>query len=155
MDPQRRVRKRLAGLDPLQSGKAEVGEGIYSHLWTERTYDACLDRAADICKAGGRVVVDATFSDPERRREFVEAAIRWGVPAHLLIVDAPPELVRERLAKREGDPSDADWEIYQAARKSWPTPDRWLCRYDMIDASVDVDDMLSQALRALTAVGLV
>src|SRR5690606_3633840 len=113
------LRKRLAGLDPLASGRSEVGEGIYTPEWSDRTYAACLARAADVCQAGGRALVDATFVDGERREAFVEAAIAWGVPTQLLVVSAPPELIRERLAARENDPSDADWQVYQAARARW------------------------------------
>jgi len=148
------LRKRLAGLDPLASGKSEVGQGIYTDEWTERTYAACLSRAADICKAGGRALVDATFIDAERRREFVEAAIDWGVPAHLLITEAPAELIRQRLAARTGDPSDADWTVYQAAAARWAPPDNRLCRCNRIDARRSPHEMLSQALRALANVGL-
>ncbi len=148
------LRKRLAGLDPLTSGKSEVGEGIYTSEWTERTYSACLARAADICKAGGRAIVDATFIDAERRREFVEAAIEWGVPAYLLITEAPAELIRERLAARTGDPSDADWTVYQAAAARWAPPDPRLCRFTRIDARRRPHELLSQALRALGNAGL-
>ncbi|MFV8752267.1 AAA family ATPase [Nannocystaceae bacterium ST9] len=149
------IRKRLAGLDPLASGKAEVGEGIYGREWTERTYAACLSRAGDVCKAGGRALVDATFVDADRRREFVEAAIEWGVPAHLLITEAPAELIRERLAARTGDPSDADWAVYQAAAARWAPPDARLCRVNRIDARRSSHEMLSQALRALANAGLI
>lgn len=149
------LRKRLAGLDPLASGKTEVGEGIYTREWTERTYDACLSRAADICKAGGRALVDATFVDADRRREFVEAAIEWGVPVHLLITEAPSELVRTRLEQRTGDPSDADWTVYQAAAARWTPPDPLLCRFNKVDARRSPHEMLSDALRALATVGLV
>lgn len=148
------LRKRLAGLDPLASGKSEVGEGIYSSEWTDRTYAACLARAADICKAGGRALVDATFIDGDRRREFVEAAIEWGVPAHLLITEAPAELIRERLAARTHDPSDADWEVYRAAAARWTPPDPRLCRISRIDARRSPHEMLNQALRSLASVGL-
>lgn len=148
------IRKRLAGLDPLASGKAEVGEGLYSREWTDRTYAACLSRAADICKAGGRALVDATFVEADRRREFVEAAIEWGVPALLLITEVPPELIRERLAKRTNDPSDADWNVYQAAAARWAPPDPRLCRFNRIDARRSAHEMLSQALRALGNAGL-
>ncbi len=149
------LRKRLAGLDPLASGKTEVGEGIYTREWTERTYDACLSRAADICKAGGRALVDATFVDADRRREFVEAAIEWGVPVHLLITEAPSELVRTRLEQRTGDPSDADWTVYQAAAARWTPPDPMLCPFNKVDARRSPHEMLSDALRALAKVGLV
>ncbi len=148
------VRKRLAGLSPLASGRSEIGEGLYSREWNERTYAACLERAAEVCLAGGRAIVDATFIDGERRQTFVEAAIAWGVPAHLLVVNAPAKLVRERLAARTGDPSDADWSVYEAARARWSPIDPMLCRTNQIDASGSPREMLSEATRALGKAGL-
>lgn len=149
------VRKRLAGIDPLASGRSEVGEGIYTHEWSDRTYAACLARAADVCLAGGRALVDATFIEHERREAFVQAAIAWGVPTQLLVVSAPAELIRERLAAREGDPSDADWQVYQAARARWSPVDPMLCRTTQIDASGSPHEMLSTATRALAQAGLI
>jgi predicted kinase len=148
------LRKRLAGLDPLASGRSEVDGGIYTKEWSDRTYAACLQRAGDVCMAGGRALVDATFIDGRRRADFVEAAVGWGVPVHLLITDAPPELVRERLAARTGDPSDADWNVYQAARERWSPVDPTLCRFNKIDAAGTPTEMLSDATRALQKVGL-
>jgi aminoglycoside phosphotransferase family enzyme/predicted kinase len=149
------IRKRLAGLDPLQSARAEIGEGIYSKDWSDRTYAACLERAAEVCQAGGRALVDATFVDRERRETFVQAAIAWGVPTHLLVVTAPPELIRERLAARTGDPSDATWETYQAARARWSPIDPMLCPTNPIDARGNPHEMLSEATRILGRVGLI
>ena len=94
-----------------------------------------------------------SFSD--RRREFVEAAIEWGVPVHLLITEAPSELVRTRLEQRTGDPSDADWTVYQAAAARWTPPDPMLCPFNKVDARRSPHEMLSDALRALAKVGLV
>lgn len=148
------IRKRLAGLDPLTSGRSEVGEGIYTAEWSDRTYQACLARAAEVCQAGGRAVVDATFIDRARREMFVHAAISWGVPTHLLVVHAPPELIRQRLAERRGDPSDATWEVYEAARAKWSPIDPSLCWFAQIDASGSPHEMLSEATRALTRAGL-
>jgi aminoglycoside phosphotransferase family enzyme/predicted kinase len=148
------IRKRLAGLDPLADGHEDIDAGIYTKEWSDRTYTACLERAGDVCKAGGRALVDATFVRGERRRAFVEAAIAWGVPVHLLVVHAPPELVRERLAARSGDPSDADWQVYLALREQWTPVDPLLCRHSQVDASGTPRDMLNEALRALAEVGL-
>ena len=47
---------------------------------------------------------------------------RWGVPAVLLLCRAGPSTVRERLAGRRGDASDADWEIYLQAAERWEEP---------------------------------
>jgi aminoglycoside phosphotransferase family enzyme/predicted kinase len=143
------VRKRLAGLDPLAKQRPDIDEGIYTGEWSDRTYAACLERAADVCRAGGRALVDATFVESHRREKFVEAAIAWGVPVILLVVHAPPELIRERLAFRMGDPSDADWSVYEALRAKWSPVDPMLCRSSRIDASGSPRDMLNEAIRAL------
>jgi aminoglycoside phosphotransferase family enzyme/predicted kinase len=143
------VRKRLAGLDPLAKQRPDIDEGIYTGEWSERTYAACLERAADVCRAGGRALVDATFVESHRREKFVEAAIAWGVPVILLVVHAPSELIRERLAARTGDPSDADWSVYEALRAKWSPVDPMLCRSSRIDASGSPRDMLNEAIRAL------
>ncbi len=148
------VRKRLAGLDPLASGQSKLGEGIYSKEWSDRTYAACLERAAEVCLTGGRALVDATFVDASRRKAFVEAAIAWGVPTHMLVVSAPPDLVRQRLAARRNDPSDATWDVYEAARARWSPIDPMLCRTNQIDASGSAREMLSDAARALGRAGL-
>jgi aminoglycoside phosphotransferase family enzyme/predicted kinase len=144
------VRKRLAGLDPLSKQRPDIDEGIYTREWSDRTYAACLERAGDVCRAGGRALIDATFVDNRRRVAFVEAAIAWGVPVILLVVHAPPELIRERLAARSGDPSDADWSVYEALRAKWSPVDPMLCRSSRIDASGNPRDMLNEAIRALT-----
>jgi aminoglycoside phosphotransferase family enzyme/predicted kinase len=144
------VRKRLAGLDPLVKQRPDIDQGIYTSEWSDRTYAACLGRAGDVCRAGGRALVDATFVDKRRREEFVHAAIAWGVPVILLVVHAPPELIRERLAARTQDPSDADWSVYEALRAKWSPVDPMLCRSSRIDASGNPRDMLNEAIRALT-----
>jgi uncharacterized protein len=149
------VRKRLAGLNPFASQAGEVNQGLYTKEWSDRTYAACLERAAEVCLAGGRALVDATFVEAERRQAFVSAAIGWGVPVHMLIVTAPPELIRERLAGRSGDPSDANWEVYEALREKWAPIDPLLCRFNTIDASGPPREMLSESMRALARVGLV
>jgi aminoglycoside phosphotransferase family enzyme/predicted kinase len=146
------VRKRLAGLDPLAKQRPDLDEGIYTREWSDRTYAACLERAGDVCKAGGRALIDATFVDKRRREAFVHAAIAWGVPVILMVVHAPPELIRERLAARTQDthePSDADWSVYEALRAKWSPVDPMLCRSSRIDASGNPRDMLNEAVRAL------
>jgi len=153
------IRKRLAGIDPLASRSASLDEGLYTKQWSDRTYAACLERASEICKAGGRALIDATFIDGQRRQTFVDAAIAWGVPVHMLITRAPPDLVHERLQARASgptaDPSDATEPVYEAARARWSPVDPMLCRFDHIDASESVRDMLAEASRALARAGLV
>lgn len=116
------IRKELAQQPAdgtVKDSAAQSGAGIYSVEWTERTYGECLSRAVDALQAGERVVVDATFHDDRRRLQFIQAAIRLGVPAIWLRCEAQPATVRTRLANRTNDLSDADWQIYQQLAAAW------------------------------------
>lgn len=113
------VRKELAGLDPLASGRGAIEGGIYTHAWNDRTYGECLARADAILERGGRAIVDASFKDEGRRNEFVAHARRMGVRVRMLCTQAPPDAIRRRLAERTADPSDADWTIYEHALRTW------------------------------------
>jgi hypothetical protein len=108
------VRKELAGLPELVKAT-----GHYTPEWTDRTYEECLRRAAAILRDGGRVVVDATFSDEGHREEFLDAACRLGVPARLFICRLDPEEAHQRLRNRKGDASDADWAVYEEMAAEW------------------------------------
>jgi aminoglycoside phosphotransferase family enzyme/predicted kinase len=142
------VRKELAG-------GAAGREDIYTPEWTERTYAECLRRAEGLLWEGKRVLVDATFREEERRRTFLEAATRLGVPGLLLVCRARPEVVRERLAARRGDVSDANWRVYLELAAQWqppgtPTRSAW----HEIDTGGEREQALAAALRALAEAGL-
>jgi aminoglycoside phosphotransferase family enzyme/predicted kinase len=113
------VRKELAGPACGEQGPSAFGEGIYTAEWTERTYAECLRRAEGLLFEGRRVLVDANFREEARRRTFLEAATRWGVPGVFLVCQAEPDVVRQRLASRRDDASDADWTVYLKAVETW------------------------------------
>jgi aminoglycoside phosphotransferase family enzyme/predicted kinase len=104
------VRKELAG------GSVQ---GLYSPEWDERTYAECLRRAEESLFEGKRVIVDATFRQEAKRRLFLDAAVRRGVPGVLLLCRAGPETTRLRLANRHGDASDADSWVYSRLAAAW------------------------------------
>ena len=116
------VRKELAHVSAEDSASSSFEGGIYARDWTERTYAECLRRAEGLLFEGERVLVDASFREEAKRRLFLEAAERWGVPAVLLLCQAEPSTVRERLEGRRGDASDADWKIYLEAAGRWEEP---------------------------------
>lgn len=113
------VRKELAGVSGPSPPRAGFAEGIYTREWTERTYAECLRRAEELLFEGKRVLIDASFQEEEKRRRFLDAAVRWGVPALFFICRADPETVRRRLAERKNDVSDADWQIHQHVAAHW------------------------------------
>lgn len=151
------VRKELAGLTPTEPAAAALDEGIYTPEWTERVYAVCLERAEEALFQGRRVVVDATFQEDARRRAYLEAAHAWGVPAVLLVCEAPPEVVRERMARRSREPgvSDADWAIYQAVAERWEEPEEAPTEAVVrIDTGGELEVAVDRAIEALAELGL-
>ena len=128
------VRKELAGIPELSPGGAAVRSGIYSDSWTRRTYTECVNRTMALLQQGERVLVDGTFSCEEHRLQFLDAANRVAVPFLLLNCQADSQLIRQRLAARRGDASDADWRIYLAVAENWEPAGKVTSRYTrMID----------------------
>lgn len=144
------VRKELAGMDPSSSGQAAIRAGIYTPEWNEHTYGECLVRAKNLLFAGRRVLVDASFKERRRRESFLDAARDWGVPAHILVCTSPAEVARERLGARRGDPSDANWTVYEHVRDTWePLGERESGLCSPIATIGSVEETLELALEAL------
>jgi aminoglycoside phosphotransferase family enzyme/predicted kinase len=142
------VRKELAA-------GAGRGEDIYSPAWTERTYAECLRRAERLLFEGGRVILDATFREEKRRRAGLETARRWGVPGMMLLCRADPAAVRERLASRRGDASDADWEVYRQVVERWEEPGpQTRAEIQVVDTSGGPEESLRAAMVVLSESGL-
>lgn len=108
------VRKQLAATEGVG-----VLADLYTSAWNDRTYAECLRRATELLFEGRRVIVDASFREEERRRLFLDAARRLGVPARFLLCQADADVVRRRLAARRDDASDADWNVYKWASEHW------------------------------------
>ncbi len=97
------LRKALAGAGPLD----RLGPEGYTPEMTEKTYRAVMDEAKRTLAAGHSAIADAVFSKPEERRAIAAAAEEAGVPFTGLWLEAPPEVMKERIMKRVNNPSDA------------------------------------------------
>jgi aminoglycoside phosphotransferase family enzyme/predicted kinase len=145
------VRKQLAGLPT----EAPADASVYTPAWTERTYAVCRELAEARLAEGERVVVDANFKADSQRAPLVELAASLGVPAQILVCVADDATVRERLAKRTGDASDADVAVYEQARAAWePLRPEHAAIAAEIDSSGAREEVLQRALNHLRAVGL-
>lgn len=100
-------RKRLAGLGERDSSGSAPGENLYSPTRTEEVYRR-LEECVGHCLAGGfRVLVDASFMQRSQRLRFLRLGAARDVPVLMLQCSATPEVVRERLARRRAQRSDA------------------------------------------------
>jgi aminoglycoside phosphotransferase family enzyme/predicted kinase len=149
------VRKKIVGIDPETSARANFGEGIYTREWNDRTYTACLREAEARLLDGGRVIVDASFREAVRRSAFLDLAVSCGVRSVFLVCSADASMVRERLAARQGGASDADWAIHEAAARIWePGNQHDPCWERTVPTAGTRGDALAAALDHLRAVGL-
>lgn len=144
------VRKELAGVEPTSRGAAD----LYSPARTDLTYAECLRRAEELLFDGRRVIVDATFRKNARRGAFADLGRRLAVPVVVIICEASPDLGRERLAARTGDPSDADWRVYEQLRREWEPSAPDLAAETVAVSTEPGSDALAAALAALRDRGL-
>jgi uncharacterized protein len=142
------VRKELAGAAIHDT----LGEELYTAPWSERVYAELARRTAERLEHGERVIVDANFRHEAQRRMFLDLAVTWGVPALILHCQASADVVRERLGRRHGDASDADWKVHQRLATTWEAPGHATLRnLATLDANQLLDEVVEQALRRLAA----
>ncbi len=97
------IRKRLAGAGPLD----RLPRSAYAASWNEQVYAQMFALAARCLAAGRAVVLDAVFLRPEERSAAQAVAAAAKVPWRPIWLEGEPARLRERLAARSGDASDA------------------------------------------------
>lgn len=90
-----------------------VSDPDYTPEETRRVYDELLDRAAAAVDERGGVVLDGTFRRKHLRAAAREVAANVDATFELVKVECSAEVVRERIAAREGDESDADFAVHE------------------------------------------
>jgi uncharacterized protein len=99
-------RKRLHGLPPLADSRAS-GIDIYTPQANEATFSRLRALAGLSLLAGWPTIVDAASLRHAERDRFHGVAIAAGAPFTLLVCDAPPDVLRERVRQRETRGDDA------------------------------------------------
>jgi hypothetical protein len=112
-------RKRLFGVDALEDSRSIPG-GIYGPDASRRTL-ACLQKLAGILIHDGfSVIVDATFLARTWRQLFIDLAQEYGAPIHIVSMNVPAYLMRQRVAdrtQRGDDASEAGIDILESQLK--------------------------------------
>jgi aminoglycoside phosphotransferase family enzyme/predicted kinase len=110
-------RKRLAGLDPLHRSGARSASDLYGPAMTAATYGRLRQLAAPVLGAGFHAILDATFLRRAERLQARQFAIEHGVPFVILDFEVNPDVLRQRLRRRNArgdDASDADDSVLDA-----------------------------------------
>jgi hypothetical protein len=134
-------RKRLFGVAPLERLPADA----YTLEVTKRVYAMCRKRALLALEGGQSVIVDAVHARPEEREALAALAATNGVPFTGLWLDAPASILRDRIAARTGDASDATPELVdvQLAYEIGPQ------NFTPIDASSPIDRVAASCLERI------
>ena len=131
--------------------KILVARPTYEREEHLRVFAAAHALLESLLGRGYRVIFDATNLTERAREPLREIAGRTGAPLVLVQLDAPPDLVRRRLARRANGQardswSDADWRIYC---RLYPGQEAIVGPHLYVDTARDIGVMVERVVRAL------
>jgi aminoglycoside phosphotransferase family enzyme/predicted kinase len=100
-------RKRLAGLQPLQSSNSPADGGLYTTEFNRLTYARLGDCAAHCVAGREHVVIDAASLRQGERALFMQLARTHGATLRIVHCQAPLAVLRQRLEDRAAAGTDA------------------------------------------------
>ena len=101
---------------------ANYGEGVYTPLANERTYQMMMETGRRFLEREGSIILDATFRRRSDRDQVREMARQFGARLRLVECRLQEDLVKQRLQAREhldDGLSDATWETYLHQREEF------------------------------------
>ncbi len=122
----------------------------YNESENKRLFSACHALIEELLRKGIPVIFDATNLVEHHREYLYRAAERAEAKLILVWVEAPPEVVRQRLLAREKaaiphDNSEADWEVYN---KMKPRREKISRNHLVVDTSQDISVVIDKIVRA-------
>ena len=127
--------------------KALFSSPSYSSEESSRLFGAIHLLIERLLKKGTSLILDATNLSERYREYLYSIAERVDVKLILVRVEAPPEVVHERLKTRPQNPgnkSDADWAVYQGMKSSVQKIHR---NHYAVDTSRDITPVLEKIVR--------
>jgi predicted kinase len=98
------LRKRLAGHLP----ETPLPGDAYTRQASAAVYAELQRLARHALRDGRSLVVDAVYARPDERKAIARLASHTGVPFTGIWLEAPPTVLKRRIAARVNDASDAD-----------------------------------------------
>ncbi|MCJ7575121.1 MAG: ATP-binding protein [Dehalococcoidia bacterium] len=122
----------------------------YNEHENKRLFAACHVLIEDLLRMGIPVIFDATNLLEHHREYLYRAADRAGAKLILVWVEAPPEVVRQRLLTREEGAlarydSRAGWEVYNRMK---PRTEKISRSHLVVDTSQDIAGAVDKIVRA-------
>jgi hypothetical protein len=146
-------RKRLAGLQPLDTSASTPDAGIYSREFNARTYERLRDCAANCLRGRESVIVDAANLRRDERELFLAAGHEHAAEVMIVHCVAPLEVLKRRVAGRVAtgaDASEATVALLDRQPLYWePFSDDELRHVVTVDTTAP--DSIERALRDLAA----
>jgi predicted kinase len=99
-------------------------EPAYTDEESAAVYAELFERASERVAAGEHVVLDGTFREQALRQRAATVAADADTEFRLVQVVCAEATVRERIRAREGDESDADFEIHQELKDEFEPLER-------------------------------
>jgi hypothetical protein len=121
----------------------------YSAKESSRLFRAIHLLIERLLKKGISIILDATNLSERNREHIYSIADRFDAKLVMVRVEAPPEIVRERLTTRKlnsNNSSDADWAIY---RKMQPSVEKIRRNHYVVDTSRDITPVLDKIVREI------
>ena len=141
-------RKRMHGLEELESSQSGVAGGIYTEEATAAVYGHMLEMAGTLLHAGYNVILDAAFLQREWRQKAHELAAAQGAGFVILETTTGGAELARRLRDRAQDKSEAseadvDVLAYQK-RHAEPLDDEERQRSVTVasDRDIDLDEII-------------
>jgi uncharacterized protein len=131
-------RKRLCGV----ATQERLPASAYTQAISDQVYAICRKRAVNALEGGAAVILDAVHAKPEEREAIAALALDMRVPFTGLWLEAPPEVMRRRVAARSGDVSDATPEVVDVQLGYVIGPQN----FQQIDASLPLQEVADACL---------
>jgi len=134
-------RKRLFGVAPTE----RLPERAYAPEVSDEVYAICRKRALMALGGGQAVIVDAVHAKQDEREALGALAGATGIPFTGLWLEASPEVMRQRIARRTNDASDATPAVIDA-QLDYEIGEQ---NFQLIDASLPFEQVVAACLDKL------
>lgn len=131
--------------------KQRFPEPEYTRAEEVAVYDTLLKRAETRLTSGTSIVLDGTFHDRHYRDRADRVANRVGVPCRFVRVICESTVVRERIAARNDDESDATFEIHKQFKEQFETLDRAHLVVDNSGTEAETHEQIREIISAETS----